>query len=133
MKLLDTTFLIHYWSGQEAAGEYLSTYEDAETFLTTTINLKELAVGRRRQGQFDRQELAETFSWLEVVPFDVDAAHEAAALEADLWAGDSTRRQIDSLAGDVLIAGVARTLDATIVTRNTVDFAPFDGVETERY
>ncbi|WP_336343944.1 type II toxin-antitoxin system VapC family toxin [Halalkalicoccus ordinarius] len=40
---------------------------------------------------------------------------------------------IDSLAGDVLIAGVARSLGATVVTRHTGDFERFDGVAVEFY
>lgn len=120
-------------AGETATKEFLTHYEDAETFCTTTINLKELAVGRHRQGAFDRQELETTFGWLEVLPFGIDAAHEAAALEAALWDDSSIRRQVDPQAGDVLIAGVAKARDAPLVARNTDDFATFDGVETETY
>lgn len=85
MKLLDTTFLIHYWSGNEDAGSYLAAHDDTDEFVTTPINLmRELAVGRRRQGQFDARELDATFGWVTVVPFDAEQAYEAARLEADL-------------------------------------------------
>lgn len=56
MKLLDTAFLIHYWGGVDDAADYLETHEDEE-FLTTTRNLKEIAVGRRLQGNIDRAEI----------------------------------------------------------------------------
>ncbi len=49
MKLLDTTFLIHYWAGWEAVEDYLETHEEEE-FVTTTLNIKEIAVGREIQG-----------------------------------------------------------------------------------
>lgn len=133
MKLLDTTVLIHYWSGDDDAGAYLARHEDAHRFVTTTINVKELAVGRHRQGQFDSAELTSTFGWLDVLAFDRTHAYEAAKLEADLWTSDRSRRRIDSLAGDVLVAGVARALDAPVVTRNTDDFADFAGVGVESY
>lgn len=49
MKLLDTTFLIHYWKGTENARGYLEANEEAE-FATTTLNIKEIAVGRTSRG-----------------------------------------------------------------------------------
>lgn len=133
MKLLDTTFLIHYWQGDADAGAYLAANEDAHRFVATTISLKELAVGRHRHGEFDPTELESTFGWVDVLPFALDHAYEAAKLEADLWASDRSRRRVEALAGDVLIAGTARALDAPVVTRDTDDFGAFDGVAVEPY
>lgn len=133
MKLLDTTFLIDYWAGDEDAGAFLDAHEETDEFVTTPITVKELAGGRRRQERFDERELASTFDWVRVVPFDRRHAYEAAALAADLWDSDRTRRQVEALAGDVLVAGAARALDATVVTRNTEDFEQFDGVTPEGY
>lgn len=133
MKLLDTTFLIDYWGGTAATKDYLETHEDTDQFVTTTINIKELAVGRHRQGQFDRQTLESTFGWLEIVPFDTEAAYAAATLEAALWDEATTRRQVEARAGDVLIAGIAKSREIPVVTRNTDDFSTLAGVDIESY
>lgn len=132
MKLLDTTFLIHYWGGRAAVEAYLEAHEH-ETFITTPINLKELAVGRRLQGLFDPNRLTGTFGWVEVVPFDVVHAYAASELEAELWADDHVNRdQINAIGVDLLIAAVAMVEGATVVTRNIDDFERF-GVQVERY
>lgn len=134
MKLLDTTFLIHYWAGRDAVGEYLETHEETTTFVTTPINLKELAVGRTLQGGNPRQEIRSRFSWVEVVPFRTEHAVLAGELEADLRSnGDFNQDKINALTGDVLIGAVALDLGAPVVTRNVEDFGLLDGVEVETY
>lgn len=132
MKLLDTTFLIHYWAGVEAVAEYLEANEERE-FVTTTLNLKEVAVGRALQGKLDRAEILTRFDWIRVVPFEAEHAFVASRLEADLRAGDLNEDGINALAGDLLIAAVARAEGATVVTRNVDDFERFDGVTVEAY
>lgn len=133
-KLLDTTFLIHYWGGRPAAEEYLETHEDTAEFLTTTLNIKELAVGRALQGALDRMEITSKFSWLSIVPFELDHAFAAGQVEAAFRqeAGPNQDR-INALTGDLLIAAVAKAEDATVVTRNTRDFEALDGVPVETY
>ena len=132
-KLLDTTFLIHYWAGRDAVADYLAEREETATFLTSTINLKEIAVGRRLQGELDPAEIRATFDWVEVVPFRSEHAVVAADLEAPLHEDGSTNRaELNSLAGDVLVAAVAEAADATVVTKNTADFERL-GVDAEAY
>lgn len=133
-KLLDTTFLVHYWAGTPAVANYLDEQADSTEFVTTTINLKEIAVGRKLQGEFDPFEIRSTFDWIDIVSFDADHALIAGELEATLRRGDDHNQdKINSLAADLLIAGVARDLDIPVVTRNVDDFELFDGVEVERY
>lgn len=133
MKLLDTTFLIHYWGGHSDAREYLEIQDQAE-FVTTTLNIKELAVGRAIQGALDPFEIRSTFEWLTVVPFRFEHAIHAGELEATLHGNDAINQdRINSLTGDVLIAAVARETGATVVTRNDDDFQLFDGVTVESY
>ena len=132
-KLLDTTFLIHYWAGRDAVASYLDAHEDEATFLTTTINLKEIAVGRKLQGELDPAEIRATFDWLDVVPFRPEHAFVAAELEAPLHDdGTTDRAEVNSLAADVLVAAVAEAADATVVTCNVADFERL-GVGAERY
>jgi len=133
MKLLDTTFLIHYWGGVDDVASYLEANEDAE-FITTTLNIKEIAVGRELQGQLSRPEIRSTFDWVRIVPFETDHGFIAGELEATLHRDESVNRdKINALAGDVLIAAVAKEQNATVVTENVDDFEGFDGVSVEGY
>ncbi|WP_132057917.1 type II toxin-antitoxin system VapC family toxin [Halorussus amylolyticus] len=133
-KLLDTTFLIHYWAGRDAVAEYLEAREDTCEFATTAINLKEIAVGRKLQGQFDPREIRSKFEWVRLVPFGVEHAFSAGELEASLREDDDINQQkVNALAGDLLIASVAAELGAPVVTRNVEDFELFDGVSVETY
>jgi predicted nucleic acid-binding protein len=133
MKLLDTTFLIHYWAGRENTKAYLDRNEESE-FVTTTLNLKEIAVGRQLQDRLNRHEILSTFEWVNIVPFQAEHAFIAGELEAQLYRDESVNQdKINSLTGDVLIAAVARERGATIVSENTDDFELLDGVSVEGY
>lgn len=132
MKLLDTTFLAHYYRGTDRVAEYLSSHDDTEDLCTTTINIKEIAVGL---SAIDADPTPEQFDaelgWLRIVPFETRHAVEAAALEAELPEKEN-QDKINSLPGDLLIGGAARALDATVVTDNVADFE-FLGVPVESY
>ncbi|MFB6253203.1 MAG: type II toxin-antitoxin system VapC family toxin [Halobacteriaceae archaeon] len=133
MKLLDTTFLIHYWAGSDEVKEYLETNDEAE-FATTTINIKEVAVGRALQDQLNPYDLQSTFQWLTIIPFQVTHAFVAAELEAKLHRNENINQdKINAVAGDVLIAAVAKQIDATVVTQNSNDFELFEDVSIETY
>ena len=133
MKLLDTTFLVHYWGGDDEVAAYLDAYEEEE-FVTTTFNLKEIAVGRELQGELDRHEIRSTFEWVEIVSFEREHAFIAGELEAQLHRDDEVNGdKINALTGDVLIAAVAKAEGATVVTENVADFEPFEGVSVEQY
>jgi predicted nucleic acid-binding protein len=123
--LLDTTFLIDYLAGVDDVREFLGTREDDE-FATTAMNYKEVAVGRRLDGDFDPERLAAAFAWLDVVPITAEHALAASAFEADLYRSDDhTRRAVDAATADLVIAGVADAEGMTVVTRNLDDFEPF--------
>lgn len=133
MKLLDTTFLIHYWGGNDRVAEYLERHEEHE-FATTTLNLKELAVGRALQNALDEHEIRAAFEWVRILSFDAEHAFLAAELEAALHRDPAVNQdRINALAGDLLIAAVAKGVGAPVVTRNRRDFESFDGVVVETY
>lgn len=133
MKLLDTTFLIHYLSGREAVEDYLETHEEEE-FVTTTLNIKEIAVGRAIQANLDRYEIFSAFRWTTIIPFQAEHAFAAAELEAELHRNEKINQdKINSLTGDLLIAAVAKETGATVVTENTDDFQTFEGVSIDTY
>ncbi|WP_197075919.1 type II toxin-antitoxin system VapC family toxin [Halostagnicola sp. A56] len=65
---------------------------------------------------------------------DKEHAFVAGELEAELHQNEHINKdKINSLAGDVLIAAVAKETGATVVTQNTDDFQLFDGVTVESY
>ena len=133
MKLLDTTFLVDHQRGEEAVARFLEDCEeDDETLVTSSINLKEIAVGKFivEEPKPTSEDVLADFGWLEVESFSQRHALEAARIEAELRDSDGYE---PGLAADLLIAGVARSLDAPVVTRNTDDFEKFDGVSAEKY
>ncbi|PSP93816.1 VapC toxin family PIN domain ribonuclease [Halobacteriales archaeon QS_4_62_28] len=133
MKLLDTTFLIHYWAGRESTRDYLERNEKFE-LITTTLNIKEIAVGRALQGKLDRHEILETFDWLNIIPFQTEHAFLAGQVEAQLHRDESVNQdKISFPTGDVLIAAVAKETGATVVTENTDDFEFLSDVSVETY
>jgi predicted nucleic acid-binding protein len=132
MKLLDTTFLVNYERGEEVVAEYLEANEAAE-FVTSTLCVEELAVGKHVVGDPTGADVLAPYGWLEVVPFRTDHAIVAGEMEAELHADESVNRgYVNAVAGDLLIAAVARAIDATVVTNNREDFERFD-VAVEGY
>jgi len=132
-KLLDTTYLIHHWGGRESVRSYLESQPGETEYITTTINLKEIAVGRKLVGEFDPVEIRSQFEWVRVVPTTPAIAWETAEIEARLHRAEGTNQdRSDALAGDALVAGAAVDLGATVVTENAEDFRAL-GVPAETY
>jgi hypothetical protein len=132
-KLLDTTFLIHHWGGRESVASYLESQPEGTEYVTTTVNLKEIAVGRMLTDQFDAEEIRAQFEWVRVVPITTSIAWATAEIEAALYRDDEINRdRINSLAGDAIIAGAATELNATVVSNNVEDFEAL-GVPVEAY
>ena len=132
-KLLDTTILIHHWAGRESVAEYLESQAEGTEYATTTINLKEIAVGRKLTGEFDPVEIRAQFEWVRVVPITVEIAWEVAEIESQLYRDeDVDQDRNESVAANAIIAGVASELGATVVTENVEDFERL-GVDVEGY
>jgi predicted nucleic acid-binding protein len=135
VKLLDTTFLAHYYRGAPRVETFLDAHEsDDEDLVTTTINVEEIAVGVHTvEDDPTEAEVRSDLGWLTVLPFETSDAFAAAAIEAELLADEAVDTdRINALAGDILIAGVADRHDATVVTENVDDFEQL-GVAVEGY
>ena len=66
--------------------------------------------------------------------FSAEYAYFAGEIEAQLQADPEIRQdRINSLMGDILIAGVATAFEAPVVTRNVEDFKLFDNISVETY
>lgn len=135
MKLLDTTFLAHYYRGDSRVESFLDAHDDREADLvTSTINVEEIAVGVHTvKDDPSLESIRAELGWLTVLPFEPEDAFAAAGIEADLHTDDTVGQdRINALAGDVLIAGVAENRGATVVTENVADFETL-GVPVESY
>jgi predicted nucleic acid-binding protein len=135
VKLLDTTFLAHYYRGDARVESFLDAHDDGEEDLVTSaINVEEIAVGVHTvEDDPSLESLLAELGWLTILPFEPEDAFAAAGIEAALHADDTVAQdRIDALAGDVLIAGVAENRGATVVTENVDDFETL-GVAVEAY
>lgn len=132
MKLLDTTFLVDHQRGEEDVADFLEEQEEeSEELVTSSINLKEIAVGKItvEDPTPSFEDILSDFGWLTVETFDEEQALEAARIEAELRQSDEYDPR---LSADILIAGVAQDLNAPVVTRNVSDFEQI-GVDVQEY
>ena len=119
MYVLDTNTLIYYFKGQGQVAQNLVNVPSQEISIPTIV-LFEL------QGGIDKstspakrtQQLQQLLNRVNLVPFDRDAALAAATIRVQL---ERQGTPIGSL--DVLIAGTAMALQATLVTHNVGEFS----------
>lgn len=114
MIALDTSFLLDYLDGVDAAAAYLEEHED-KPFFAPSLALFEVYRGAARTGGRDHIErVASDLDWVEPLALNEPAAREAALVEAELVdAGDRINL------GDALIAGICRHNGARVVTRDS--------------
>lgn len=128
MKVVDTTFLIDYFRKHTTIEQYLANEE--ETIVASTVTFADLAVGEILARDESKEDALSDLGWLDIRPFTVEHAYEAASIEATLR--DCGEYEVE-FTNDIQIAGVARALDVPVVTRNTDHFERFDGVDVESY
>lgn len=120
MKLIDTDILIDHFHGHRAALNFLvGQLEENEPLALSVVTLTEFTGGMRPGEEARTEQLLALFTLLDIDP--------AIARQA----GDYLRRfrrshRIDL--GDALIAATARTLGATVVTRNVKHY-PMDDID----
>ena len=129
MKVVDTTLLIGHARGEDTAGAYLAD-KQSETLVVSAISLQEIAVGEVAARDESKAAILGNLGAFDVRPFSDDHAYHAAVIEASLRVSGDYE---PTLARDVLIGGVARSLSVPVVTRNVEHFETFDGVSTETY
>lgn len=127
MKCLETSFLIDYLDGDEAARAYLEERSNTP-FFAPSLSLYEVYRGAARSGGREAVERVEdSLDWVEPLELDRSGAREAALVEAELL---DTGSPINL--GDILIAGVVRDAGGTVVT-NDSDFESVPDLGVERY
>lgn len=116
--ILDTTVLIDYANGSDAARDILERLfaEPGDLYTCDIVTCEALSGG----GPNERRAVLALLDVLEYVAIDPDGARTAGDMRR---AADRTSPRT---LGDALIAGLASRLDAAIVTRNPADFAAYD-------
>jgi tRNA(fMet)-specific endonuclease VapC len=125
MYVLDTNTLIYYFKGQGQVAQNLTSIASEEIVIPTIV-LFELEVGIAKATSPSKriQQLQQLLSRIHLAPFDRDAAIAAATIRAQL---EQKGNPIGSI--DVLIAGTALALQATLVTHNVREFSRVPGLE----
>lgn len=124
MYVLDTNTLIYYFKGRGQVAQNLGSFSPQEVLISTVV-LFELQVGiaKSTSPQKRSQQLQQLLSRVNVVLFDQDAALTAATIRAQLERQGTPIGPID-----ILIAGVAHSLQATLVTHNVAEFSRVSGL-----
>lgn len=126
MKLVDSSFLVDYARGDDAAIAYLTAH-DAEEIGASTIVLSELYRGLMITQEMTPEEAISKYEWVKPVAFTNETAAEAAAIYAELRAkGELVNKS------DIYIAGTARALGVTLVIGDG-DFHAVDELDVETY
>ena len=123
MILLDTNTLIHYIKGMQPVVSRLQASSPRELAIPSVVAY-EILFGTLKAGSSSRRAVvAQLLAALRQVPFDSDAAQEAAGVRFDL---ESRGLVIGRM--DLLIAGTALSRGSTLVTNNTRDFSRVRGL-----
>ena len=124
MYILDTNTLIYYFKGQRQVAQNLANVSPQEIGISTIV-LFELQVGIAKSTSPAKrtQQLEQFLSRVNLVPFDRDSAVAAATIRVQL---EQQGTPIGPM--DVLIAGTAASLQATLVTHNVKEFARVSGL-----
>jgi predicted nucleic acid-binding protein len=127
MIALDTSFLLDYLDGVEAAGSFVEARDDLPLF-APSLSLFEVYRGTARAGGANAvDDVEHSLAWVDPLPLDDAATREAAMIEAELL---EVGQPVNL--GDVLIAGICRQNGADLVTRDG-DFDRIDGLGTIDY
>ena len=124
MYVLDTNTLIYYFKGQGQVAENFANVSAQEISIPTIV-LFELQVGIAKSTSPAKrtQQLQELMSRVNLVLFDREAALAAAKIRAELEQQGTPIGQMD-----VLIAGTAIALQASLVTHNVKEFSRVSGL-----
>lgn len=126
MIFLDSSILADYLRGYDYVGEYVQEHETA-AFHTSSIVMWELFYGALNHDSPSQtmETVANALSWVEVVPFTLEDAGEAASVRDELYS-NGTPIQVP----DMLLAGVVRRAGGTVVTRDS-DFEHVEDISVD--
>ena len=122
--LLDTNACIAVMRGHEQACRQMQTFVPSDLGIST-VTLFELFAGveRCQNPERERIKVARLIAPLHLIPFDADAAAEAARIR---WLLERQGNPIGPY--DLQLAGQALAIDVTLVTHNTKEFQRVPGL-----
>lgn len=129
MKILDTDLLVAILRGKNEALDFLDGFSDAEA-ATTSVNSFELFKGafKSPEPQKNVGKTTELLSALRILSFDDEAAKIAGEIYSEL---EKKGKQVK--VRDCLIASIALSKDATLVTRNIKHFSKINGLNIQQW
>ena len=127
MYVLDTNTLIYFFKGIGQVATRIDTVSPNKIAIPTLV-LFELYVGiAKSQNPKPRQQLLDSLARQTIIlPFDQQASKCAALIRARL---ETVGTPIGPI--DILIAGTAKSRDATLITHNVKEFSRVDGLLIE--
>ena len=127
MKCLDSSALVDYLHGAGGMAAFLDANEGVP-LCATTVSLHEVFVGAARlDGVAGVTDAREDLRWVQPLELSADGAAEAAVVRAELRESGTPIGAMDAL-----IAGMARHVGATVVTRDD-HFDAVEGLDVETY
>lgn len=124
MYVLDTNTLIYYFKGQGQVAENFANVSAQEISIPTIVFFElQVGIAKSTSPAKRTQQLQELMSRVNLVLFDREAALGAAKIRAELEQQGTPIGQMD-----VLIAGTAIALQATLVTHNIKEFSRVSGL-----
>jgi predicted nucleic acid-binding protein len=131
MTLLDTTFLIDLMKGKQEAVEKLKKMEsEMIPIFVSTPTIFELWTGimATQKSDKEKQKVIEVLSSINNLDLDLESAKVAGEINGTLL---KKGEMIDP--EDCMIAGIAKTNNESILTRNTQHFGRIKGIKIETY
>ncbi|MDG7001927.1 MAG: type II toxin-antitoxin system VapC family toxin [Nitrososphaerota archaeon] len=129
--LADTNFLIDLMSNDEAALRKARELESSGVGLVVGApSIFELYVGvsLAKRSAEERLKIISTISTLPTLPLDSEAAKVGGVIYGEKF---KSGMKIDS--EDAMLAGIAKTKNNPVLTRNIKHFSGIDGVRVETY
>jgi predicted nucleic acid-binding protein len=119
LRILDTNFLADYLHGQKDAVKALDKFTEQGSIATTMLSIFELYTGAYRSHDPAKKinEIIQLMESIDVITLNQNSAKQAGIIMSKLLQRKQIFRQ-DDVAVDVLIAGIARSIGAVIITKD---------------
>jgi predicted nucleic acid-binding protein len=124
---LDNTFVSDYLDGEQYTEDYLiKKMGEAKIYVPQIVRFEATVRVFLSDHGTTMQDIQNNLNGFRNAPLDRESVNEAAKIRGELL-DDESKSKIDS--PDALIAGIARAMDATLITSNTDDFDDVSGLE----
>ena len=129
LKCLDSDILIGFLRGKVEALKKMKELED-ESLATTTLNVFELQYGAKisKKPKKNLNEIKKILKNLNIFTLDYKSSEEASSIFANL-------KKIGKIIGikDILIAGICRSNNLELITKNISHFENIENLKVENF